>query len=271
MKFIYITSDPYEAKVLDQAEIDFVMIDLEINGKEERQRGRDTVISRHSLEDIDSVRKVLNRSKLLVRLNPIWENSIQEINGAINAGADALMLPMFRSAEEVEEFVSIVYGRAECQLLLETASAMIRIESILEVKGVSTIHLGLNDLHRELKLDFMFELLISSAIENLCKQILRKQNKLGIGGIGMIGGNNRVPPEDILQEFVRLGSCQTILSRDFRRIFLENNSNHLFLLNQALLRIKETLELHRSNNPLERDANLTALINKVALEIRNSK
>jgi 2-keto-3-deoxy-L-rhamnonate aldolase RhmA len=271
MKFIYITSDPYQAKILNEAEIDFVMIDLEINGKEERQRGRDTVISRHSLEDIDSIRKVLNRSKLLVRVNPIWENSIQEINQAINAGADALLLPMFRTAEEVGEFISIVDGRAECQLLLETASALIRIDSILEVKGISTIHVGLNDLHRELNLDFMFELLNCNAIENLSKQILENQIKLGIGGIGMIGGSNLIPPELILQEFVRLGSHQTILSRDFRRIFLEKESNHLIHLKQAILRINETLELARKNNSPQRDTELSTMINKIALGIRSGK
>jgi 2-keto-3-deoxy-L-rhamnonate aldolase RhmA len=64
------------------------------------------------------------------------------------------MLPMFRSKEEVREFLALVNGRVECQLLLETAKGLEEIDSILELDGISTVHVGLNDLHH--------------AVESLC-------------------------------------------------------------------------------------------------------
>jgi citrate lyase beta subunit len=97
MKLIYITSDIYEASIANNSNIDYVMVDLEVNGKKERQKGRDTLISNHTLEDVKLIRKVLTSSKLLVRINPIWKNTKEEIDRAVSFGADSLMLPMFRS------------------------------------------------------------------------------------------------------------------------------------------------------------------------------
>lgn len=113
LKLMYITNSPEIASIAQSAGADRIFIDMEYIGKEERQKGMDTVKNHHTVSDVKAVRKVLDRSQLLVRVNPIHENSEQEINTVINAGADIVMLPMWKSAGEVEKFADIVGDRAK--------------------------------------------------------------------------------------------------------------------------------------------------------------
>ena len=141
--------------------------------------------------------------------------SKEEIDKAIKYGADVIMLPMFKTKEEVEEFVSLVNKRAKVCLLLETSEAFFRIDEILSVQGIDYIHIGLNDLHLSLGLDFMFECLAGDFMEHLVNKITRKGIEFGIGGIARIG-EGELPAETILKEHIRLGSKMAILSRTFR-------------------------------------------------------
>jgi 2-keto-3-deoxy-L-rhamnonate aldolase RhmA len=271
MKLIYITSDIYEASIANDSNIDYVMVDLEVNGKKERQKGRDTLISNHTLEDVKLIRKVLTSSKLLVRINPIWRNTKEEIDRAVSFGADSVMLPMFRSKGEVEEFLSLVNGRAECQLLLETSTGLEGIDSILELQGISTLHVGLNDLHQELNLDFMFEIFLGEMLQELGKKVNNQGITFGIGGVGRPLASQLVSAELIMKEHGRLGSSQVILSRDFRKIFLESNSQHLPLLQETSKQIREYSQVS-SNTQKEKVAFREKLIESVliaAKEFRN--
>jgi 2-keto-3-deoxy-L-rhamnonate aldolase RhmA len=271
MKLIYITSDIYEASIANDSNIDYVMVDLEVNGKKERQKGRDTLISNHTLEDVKLIRKVLTSSKLLVRINPIWRNTKEEIDRAVSFGADSVMLPMFRSKGEVEEFLSLVNGRAECQLLLETSTGLEGIDSILELQGISTLHVGLNDLHQELNLGFMFEIFLGEMLQELGKKVNNQGITFGIGGVGRPLASQLVSAELIMKEHGRLGSSQVILSRDFRKIFLESNSQHLPLLQETSKQIREYSQVS-SNTQKEKVAFREKLIESVliaAKEFRN--
>lgn len=92
LKLMYITNDERVAKVAESSGVDWIFVDLEILGKEKRQGHLDTVISRHSMDDVKRLASVLTHSKLLVRLNPLHNGSRQEIDCAIADGADILML-----------------------------------------------------------------------------------------------------------------------------------------------------------------------------------
>ncbi|WKY46938.1 aldolase/citrate lyase family protein [Eubacteriaceae bacterium ES3] len=214
LKLMYITNDPEVAKVAEVAGVDWVFIDLEINGKEERQGHLDTVISRHSIDDVEKVRRALTQSKLLVRINPIYEESEEEINKVINDGADIVMLPFFKTAGEVETFIDIVAGRAKTCLLLETPEAVECLEGILSIEGIDFIHIGLNDLHLGYGMDFMFELLSNGTVERLCEKFRDKKIAYGFGGIARLG-EGELPAELIIAEHYRLGSEMAILSRSF--------------------------------------------------------
>ena len=160
MNFIYNTNDPFYSSLAQSIGVNTIMIDLERLGKIERQGHLDTVISNHQISDISIIRDVLSSSQLMVRVNPN-SHSAEEVNEVISRGADRIMLPMFRYPSEVSTFASLVNNRVPITLLLETSSAFIRLSKILDLHCFDHIHIGLNDLHLELKLDFMFELFSS--------------------------------------------------------------------------------------------------------------
>jgi len=217
MKLIFITADPIQATCVQGAGVDRVMVDLEINGKVDRQGHLDTVISRHVMGDISTLRQKLDRSELVVRVNPLFDGSKSEVDEVIGRGADRIMLPMFRSPEEVENFLKIVGKRVPVTLLLETSTAFARLPQIVEVDGVDDVHFGLNDLHLELGLSFMFEPFTGGLLDHAAKVCKARNIPFGIGGIAPLGGG-KLPAKSILAEHVRLGSSRVILSRAFREV-----------------------------------------------------
>ena len=247
MDFILITNDAIRAGIAQDAGVDFVMVDLEINGKVARQGHLNTVISRHTMEDVARVRQVLRTSKLLVRVNPLFEGSKEEIDQVAEMGADAIMLPMFTRPSEASEFVSLVKQRAEAWLLLETAAALVRVDDILQVEGIDAIHVGLNDLHLSLGLNFMFEPLAHGFIDPLGRLVAACGVKLGIGGVARLGGgllNARL----VLSEHVRLGSRQVILSRDFLQILELPESEARTTLTYEISRLRAEVQRLRASS-----------------------
>ncbi len=220
LTLMYITNHPEVALCAQNAGIDRIFIDLEFIGKEVRQAGRNTVKSHHTFKDIQSVRAVLRSAELLVRVNPIHEplkgycGSEEEIDTAIACGADILMLPMFRTRQEVERFIVRVNRRAKVLLLAETPEAVENLDDILAVEGIDEVHIGLNDLHLAYGKQFMFELLADGTVDDLCRRIAARGIRYGFGGIARIG-RGLLPAEFIIGEHYRLGSKIVILSRSF--------------------------------------------------------
>ena len=220
LKLMYITNNPEIAMIAENAGVDRVFIDMEYIGKDMRQGGMDTVQSRHTVEDVKKIKKVLRSTQLMVRVNPIHDatdeycSSEDEINEVIKAGADLIMLPYFKSVNEVEKFIKIVNGRVKVFPLLESAKALEMIDEILEVPGIDEIHIGLNDLSLDLKKKFMFELLADGTVEILCNKFKKKGIPYGFGGIGRLGKGD-LPAEYVIKEHYRLGSTCAILSRSF--------------------------------------------------------
>ena len=220
MKLMYITNKPAVARIAENAGVDWIFLDMEVIGKAFRQSGLNTVQNHHTVDDIKRIRKAIKKSKLLVRVNPIhdalenYPSSKDEIDATIEAGADILMLPYFKTVEEVKTFIHLVNGRAKTLLLLETVEAANLIDKILEVPGIDMIHLGLNDMHLELGMKFMFELLADGTVERLGDKIKAKGIPFGFGGIATLDGG-ALPGSMVLKEHVRLGSSMVIVSRSF--------------------------------------------------------
>lgn len=220
LTLMYITNNPVTARIAQRAGVDRIWIDMEYIGKEQRQGGMDTVKNHHTIADIEKMRPIVTNAELMVRVNPLhpatadYCSSEDEINQAIKAGADVIMLPMFKTADDVKRFVSCVKGKAKAQLLIETAEAAANIDSILEVPGIDEIHIGLNDLHLAMRKTFMFELICDDTVANICRKVKAKGIKYGFGGIARVG-YGMLPAEYIIAEHYHLGSSAAILSRGF--------------------------------------------------------
>lgn len=235
---MYITNKPAVAEIAEEAGVDWIFLDMEFIGKDARQGGLDTVQNHHTVNDVKNIKASVKNAKVLVRVNPIhqgladYPSSKEEIDDVVDAGADIIMLPFFKSVKEVKRFVEYVGGRAKTCLLLETAEAAVLIDEILELPGIDMIHIGLNDLHLELGMKFMFELLADGTVERLGNKIKAKGIPFGFGGIARLDSGS-LPGADVLKEHVRLGSSMVIVSRSFcntdvitnldevRKIFIE--------------------------------------------------
>lgn len=217
---MYITNKPAVAQIAEEAGVDWIFLDMEFIGKDARQGGLDTVQNHHSVKDVKNIKVAVKKAKVLVRVNPIhqgladYPSSKEEIDDVIAAGADIIMLPFFKTVEEVKKFIGYVSGRAKTLLLMETTEAAQLVDEILEVPGIDMIHLGLNDMHLELGMRFMFQLLADGTVEKLGKKIEAKGIPFGFGGIATLDGGD-LPGSMVLKEHVRLGSSMVIVSRSF--------------------------------------------------------
>ncbi len=239
LKLMYITNRPDIARIAEKNGVDRVFVDMEYIGKAERQRGLNTVMNHHTFEDEIAVRKALTKSELLVRVNPIHEkqadgypDSEEEIERVIQAGADIVMLPYFKTVGEVERFVADVNGRAKTMLLLETAEADKLVDDVARADGVDEIHIGLNDLSISYHSKFMFEMLSNGTVERLCRHLKQVGKPYGFGGLASLG-RGLVPAEMIIKEHYRLGSTGAILSRSFCNI---NRFSNLEAIDEVFFR-----------------------------------
>lgn len=214
IKTMYITNQPQIAKIAENNTVDRIWVDLEIRDKVRRQHGMDTVISNHTINDVDAVKQELSTAELMVRVNPISNESKAEIDEVIRRGADIVMLPMYKNAEDVKRFLNCVDGRAKTVLLLETIDAEKNLDETLMVDGVEEIHIGMNDLHIQYNLRFMFELLSNGTVEHIAQKIKAAGKRFGFGGVAQLN-QGMLPARFILAEHYRMGSSAVILSRTF--------------------------------------------------------
>ena len=259
LKLMYITNRTEVAEIADITGVDRIFIDLEYIGKEDRQQGLDTVKSHHTISDILKIKKVLKNAELMVRVNPIHEKSSDfngsdyEINSVIEAGADLVMLPMYRSVAEIEKFLKIIDSRVKTQLLAETPEACGIMKEAVSFPEVDEIHIGLNDLHLAYHKKFMFELLADGTVDKICNDIKKSQKPFGFGGIARIG-YGILPAEYIIKEHYRIGSTRAILSRSFCNADKVKNAYEIKdIFEKEILKIRnmEKAVLNLSDSELE--------------------
>ncbi len=214
IELIQITNDPVFARRCDALQGLRLWVDLERNGKAERQAGRNTFISTHTLGDVGRVKAVLRRSRLMVRVNPLHPGTDAEVHDVLAQGADLLMLPMFTQAWEVAAFSAIVAGRAPVVALLETAGAFESLPEWIATPGLEEVYVGLNDLHLSMGLRFMFEPLALGLVDTVARMARAQGLRFGFGGIARLQ-EGLLPGRDVLAEHLRLGSQAVILSRTF--------------------------------------------------------
>ncbi len=255
IKLISITNNVELAKQVVSCGVGRIFVDLEILGKKERQAHLDTLISDHSIADVKDIRKALPNTELLVRCNPMYSGTRKEVEDIIEAGADLIMLPMFRTSEELREFSSIVEGRVGIVPLVETKDAAKNLSGIVKVPGVTEIYIGLNDLHIELNLSFMFEPLANGMLDEMVEIIKEFGLPFGFGGVarmdeGLLSGHN------VLGEHLRLGSTRVILSRTFHRLTNSvdvDEAGRMFKAEIKRLREAEKILLGRSEDEIAND------------------
>ena len=274
LDLFYITNKPEVALVAEKYGVDRIWVDLETLGKEERQKNINSVKSHHTVNDIKLIKPLLTNSEMLVRVNSWYKGSPEEIGAVIEAGADIIMLPFWKSAEEVNNFLSTVNHRTKTTLLLETKEAVECVDEVLEAGGFDEIHIGLNDLHLSYGMTFMFELLADGTVERLCEKFRAAGIPYGFGGIAKLG-DGLLPAEKIIMEHYRLGSTRAILSRTFCDNALIDSIDEIekvFRENMQVLREFEIKVQHMSEQEfMDNKADVVASVDKIVKKVKRMK
>ena len=260
LELIQITNDPAFARRCDALAGFRLWVDLERLGKAERQAGRNTFISAHHLDDVGRIKRVLQRSPLMVRVNPLNDGTPAEVDAVLAGGADQLMLPMFTKASQLRDFAKLVAGRAPVVALLETGAALQCLDDWIDTPGLAEVYVGLNDLHLSLGHRFMFEPLALGLVDWVAAAAKRQGLRFGFGGIAR-PDEGMLPGRDVLAEHLRLGSGSVILSRTFHR----GDDSEAFESEVAKLRAAEQELARRTPAQVENDARrIAGVIERIA-------
>ena len=213
--YIALTNDPKQAQNLSECGIQQIMVDTEIMGKVERQGHKDTIISDHSLNDIIVLKNLSLEAEIVCRINPFHKGTFDEIDTAIQNGADVIMLPMITSMEDYQSMVDRIHNKAKVLPLIETPYSLFKLTEILNYSKLTQIHFGLNDLCISLGMKNLFEVLLSQTFQDTVSNIKTSGLIKGIGGIGDPQISQKVSPLALLNRYMKCGSNSVILSRSF--------------------------------------------------------
>lgn len=210
--FLFSTDDATVAES-DAGGVAGFIVDWEHKGKAGRQDGYDTQVNQNTPDDIQRLR-ALTHKRILCRVNnahtPVPERNA-EIETAIDHGADEILLPMVRSAGEVEEVLAYIDGRCPLGVLIETCDAVARAGEIGALP-LSRVYVGLNDLAIDRKQRNIFRALQDGTVDAIRRQV---QAPFGFAGLTLPELGYPIPCRLLMSEMVRLRCSFTFLRRTF--------------------------------------------------------
>lgn len=188
------------------------IIDLEVTGKAKRQINTSGFISSHTVDDVRRYIDLYDPARLIVRIDFLSENIIQQLDLLNQIGVMNIMVPMFKSTEDL----NLIHQASNMKIipLVETFSALFNLRQIIELDYITTFHVGLNDLHISGRFDSMFDILFNPVFQKLFEHV-KDEISWGIGGIGPISKPLKIDSKDILRTLQLLSCNQVILSREF--------------------------------------------------------
>ena len=127
MDLLVFTPDAARAAAVVEAGAAGVILDWERRGKARRQQGQDTQINEDTAADLAAVRSAVpatGRGRVLCRVNGAGPWTAHEVQVAVELGADEVLLPMVRTAADVDLALDAVAGRCGLGVLVETQAAV---------------------------------------------------------------------------------------------------------------------------------------------------
>jgi hypothetical protein len=210
MELFLFTVDPAFGRDVVAAGATGVVVDWERRGKARRQRGEGTQINADTPDDLARMRAATG-GRLLCRVNAMGPWSRAEIDVAVARGADEILLPMVRTADQVDRALDLVDGRCGLGILIETQDAVERAAELAR-RPLARVYVGLNDLRIDRRSDNLFEPLTDGTVDAVRAAV---PGRFGVGGLTLPGGGAPVPTALLGAELVRLGTDFTFLRRAF--------------------------------------------------------
>jgi citrate lyase beta subunit len=205
-------TDPAFIERAMAAGVDGIIVDWEHLGKESRQAGADTQVNHDTLDDLRRVR-ACTIGQVLCRVNNHPEVTAGEVEVAIDAGADEILLPMVRTVDEVNRVLDKAAGRCRVGILVETLAAT-RIAAELARLPLSRLYVGLNDLGIERHTPNIFVSATDGTVERVRAFF---SCSFGFGGLTLPDRGFPIPCRLLIGEMARLACDFGFLRRSFCR------------------------------------------------------
>ena len=210
MQLFLFTVDPAWGRDVVAAGAAGIVVDWERRGKHRRQAGEGTQINGDTLADLVRMRAATD-GRLVCRVNAAGPWTAREVDDAVAAGADEVLLPMVRTPEELDRVLDLVDGRCGLGILVETQDAVDRVAELAR-RPLSRLYVGLNDLRIDRRSDSLFRPLVDGTVDAVRAAV---DVPFGVGGLTLPGGGFPVPGDLLAAELVRLGTDFTFLRRSF--------------------------------------------------------
>ena len=194
--------------------VDAVFVDWEVNGKAMRQEGFDTSLQ---AVDLAETLRIRNSTPLpvIVRINPFKAGETEdEVQRALDAGADRLMLANATSVESVEHYLRILDGRAEPGIMIES-KALLEQKSELARLPWTFGYIGLNDLMISSGNANIWQAVVDGTVREIFEVF--SDRAIGFGGITAVEGGFPVPFKLLAAAMVQQRSRFSMLRRSFFR------------------------------------------------------
>lgn len=204
--------DADTARTVTRAGLSGLVVDWEWQGKAARQSGADTEINRHTVDDLRAARTTTNQ-KVLCRINRVGEATPTEIDSALAAGADELLIPMVRAADEVTTVLRHVRERCGVGILVETEEAVSAARA-LSTLPLSRVYFGLMDFALERGRRPIFEAVLDGTVERVRSHF---NVPFGFAGLTLPERGSPLPCALLLAEMTRLECAFSFLRRSFYR------------------------------------------------------
>jgi 2-keto-3-deoxy-L-rhamnonate aldolase RhmA len=204
------SADPATVRRAVAAGVAGVVVDWERIGKRHRQAGADTQIGEDTVDDLRRVRAGTS-ARVLCRVDNDADLLEEQVETAIALGADEILLPMARSADELERMLDSVAGRCGLGILVETVAILEELEEVAQLP-LSRVYVGLNDLAIE-----RGDLNIFSAVVDGVVEWIRGHFDVpfGLAGLTVVDGGVPIPCRLLVGEIVRLGCAFSFLRRSY--------------------------------------------------------
>lgn len=200
------------AAALD-AGIRHFIVDWEWREKYDRQVSADTEINCQTVADLATVARTPG-AQVWCRINRFGAWTRHEVDQAIDAGAQLLLLPMVETATQVGEFLDYVGGRCQAGILVETRAGF-RDAKKLACFPLDAVYVGLNDLMISLGRKTIFDALAEGIVDSI--RDCFDTPLFGFGGVTVVDGGAPLPCRVFLQEMARLRCNLSFLRRSFKR------------------------------------------------------
>jgi hypothetical protein len=236
-----------------EAGVDGVIVDWEDAGKRQRQAGADTEINHDTVEDLTRVRSWTDMP-VLCRINPPGARTKEELEEAISAGADEVLVPMVRSPLELERTIDAARGRCRVGALIETVDAVERAEELARLP-CSRLYVGLNDLAIDRGSSSIFAAVSDGTVERVRSAV---DGRFGFGGLTAPELGHPIPCRLLIAELIRLECSFSFLRRSYKRDLRERGEPQVELIARLRLaleeaRLRSPAEIERDRRELEEE------------------